>query len=241
METLQAVVNAFLVGIKDSLNPFSLTTFIALFLVLSRLGVSGQRILGFSLPYIFIVFLFSFLATFGLFDTFLFHPTMTRIFYMIYSLIGFLLVGVGGKLFFEWLWYAKSHDERFLLKSTPLFLPTPAPEKALTAGPKFLRFLFSVSLGGVMAVLSSTWGQNLQVYLSFYSLVNAGETQLSLAAIFVYCVGYVFILVVLAAIAYLTMASEPMKRWVRRYFSLLKIMSSAFVLSMGIGLIYLTI
>lgn len=219
--------NVIVYGLGDALNPCNLSTLV---MFTAYLGWLRHRKISTAFAgWAFVVFSFIaslIYATGGLMNI-LYSISFFAAMRVFYVLIGVVFVVVGAVHFLDWVKIYKGGEVKFGLPLTDDGQGVPFS--------KFLTSLSVIVLAIVLNAFATVWPSNkfITVYANYLHV--PGEFKKTLIMLVIYCV----MLTLPMLISLLWMSWTLPDGWVSRNLSKAKIMLSAFVMGLGISLVYI--
>ncbi|MDP8212023.1 MAG: hypothetical protein P9X22_01870 [Candidatus Zapsychrus exili] len=232
----------FCLGFSDGFNPCSLANILLFVMILFDFSGSLIKVIISGVCFIVASLVANYLLVIGAFDFFLSSASSLKAISIFYTTIGAIFLILGILNFYDWIRYKNNRDSRKFLLKLPIFLRSQDDlrKKPTSKLRFFIGILFSAIIsalfGFIVTIVQSVLAQD---YTLFVNLLNQKDSSTSHSlAIFIYGVSFVlpFIFVWLAIIAVFTI--KKAKVIFTEQGSLAKIISSAILLSIGIGLIY---
>ena len=239
----------FTAGLTDSLNPCAMTA-IALFLVfLAVVGKTPQRILvlgtyfilGYSVTILGVIM--------GFLDLVIGALTIQLILRYLFLLLAFMAIGLGTVSMVDWWRYKKFQDtNRFIIKYPSILFSSEQEKADSRMGDKILfssykniweHPVFWAWVAGIStALLGSLWPPSYLLVNQYLGLFTPGEQLTSFLTFFVYTILMVLPMIgVFAGILYLIYNEKNLVK-IKRAAAIVKIISGALFLGLGVGLIY---
>ncbi|OGX39454.1 MAG: hypothetical protein A3G91_03965 [Omnitrophica WOR_2 bacterium RIFCSPLOWO2_12_FULL_50_9] len=240
------VLLAIALGINDSLNPYGLSIVLLFLIFLSFYGCAPGHVIISGLFLTLSLSLMIFLSIVRGYDIWLESAVMNTAVRILSLGMAAVLGGFGFISFSEW-WRGKK-DSRAGgagVNRLPVFLGAYPAHNAVPCSRRgVLRefvslIIVSVLLGTLGTVLGSLWPKSQHLYLSYYSLMTAGRPQAVILFLGFYSLASAFCVVVVWLVVLSISYSERIKGILIKAVSFVRITSSAVLLSMGLGLLYL--
>jgi len=238
----------FLLGFKESLNPYALCVPLFLLVFLSRAGDSYKKVFFIGLTYSLLSAISCGLMYSGFFDFFLSKKSIVISMTWIYLVIGLFFVVYALLNFRDWLkLHSAKKNYNFFLKM-PAFLGI-SDERLLNCDKKktrknklpqriiFYSMVFFV--GSLLSVSQNIWPMDIYIYRLFAFYLSKGYYAYVFLFYGVYavaCVSPLFFLWFCVLRMIKVFEKKPVSK---KFISYYKIIVSAIYLSIGIGLFYL--
>ncbi len=240
------VLLAIALGINDSLNPYGLSIVLLFLVFLSFYGRAPGHVIISGLFLALSLSLVTFISIVRGYDIWLESAAVNTVVRILSWGMAAVFVWLGFMSFSDW-WRGKKDGRAGSaeINHLPVFLGAcPAHHAVSCSGRGVLRdfvglMIISVLLGTLGTVLGSLWPKSQHLYLSYYSLVTAGRPQATVLFLGFYSLASAFCVVVMWLVVLSISYSERMKGILIKAVSFVRITSSAVLLSMGLGLLYL--
>ncbi|MBF0522658.1 MAG: hypothetical protein HQL24_06340 [Candidatus Omnitrophica bacterium] len=230
----------FCLGFKDCTNCSGLANVVIFIMFLSLIGKTRKRLIWCGLLFILSAGLINFFLTLGLFDFVLNRQNILRDARTINLILSVFFIVLGVLNFVDWTRYKKTKNpESFILKS-PFFLgENVESSKKSGAGTISLSIglgVLSIALGFLSALLASFLGSDYVLFLELVSHANTLFT--SLCSIGTYCLMLALPVIGVWLMMIWAFSSSKVRLCFRESISLIKIICSAMLLAVGVGLGY---
>jgi len=228
------IIMPFFIGIFDSLNPYALTLFLIFSLWISFLGHNRKSVIYFSNLFILTVAGTLFVYIVGFFDKYLLAlraPLYLDI--LRYTLI-LVVLSLGIVNLCDWLRFNKSKDFKNVLIPVPIFISQ--KDKQISKSDLLLLSFLTIVIAFILSINLTFWPQSQSLYMIMASLIMSQRLDESFKYVSLYCLGYVFLLIIISLIWYCLCSSKMIEKF-RAKVGLVKIISAALFLANGLGIL----
>lgn len=240
------VLSAIALGINDSLNPYGFSIVLIFLIFLSFYGCTPGQVTVSGLSLTLSLSLATFLSIVRGYDIWLESAVVNTAVRLLSLGVAAVLGGFGLMSFSEW-WRGKkdSRASSAGVNRLPVFLGAYPAHNAVPCSKRGVLkesvslIIISVLLGTLGTILGSLWPKSQDFYLSYYFLMTAGRLQATILFLGFYSLASAFCVVVVWLVVLSISYSEKMKGIFIKAVSFVRMASSAVLLSMGLGLLYL--
>jgi len=231
-------------GLTDSVNPCGLTIVVVFVMGLLAFGHLRPvlRKAGF---FVAALFLTKFFMTAGLFEGFRSSSAFFFMGRMIYLLMGAVAIVLAGFHMRDWWVYKKTHSVEAFKIAWPAAIQSASqgvesPENIKAQSPwEKKRWSFLMFFGGIfMGFLGSVCPQPGYITTLLYAHIGRGRFLQAGFGLLVYSLGFVFPLLGAWALMMWMIRSQMCKSFLREHMAFCKIICSAALFAVGLGLIY---
>jgi hypothetical protein len=226
------VFSSFVLGLYNSFYVFNLSALIAVLILNDLLKRRFFRSDIFVVSLILSYWFFSFLAVIGFFDLWL-GINVTKVLKGINFVLACVYLVMGLLNLKDWKLY-KTHQDSNSFKVWPFFREE--PKQDLKSSKRFLGLMSGLILGFGLAFLGTLWPQDYYLFILSNELFAGNMLGLTLIALMAYCLGITSIVLLGLLFWQKFKSTENIKT-----ISFIKIISSAFLISVSLSLIYVIV
>ncbi len=229
-------------GIKDSINPYVLSTtliFILLLYAIKKDKLPSHIFSAFFIGgYVFSVFG----LILGTFDPLLNNLLFTQIVRIANFILGLMFLLVGLINLRDW-WRLKQHDafNQLVVKAILFFSDEAVKGKKISWIQTQCVRLGAILWGMFSALLGSAWGPDKDLYVMFAYLLKGNNWAEGYWGISIYSIVQAWILFFVWFLTAYIQLSVNSQAWIEKNISMIKIIGAAIFISIGFGISYLSI
>ena len=235
-------------GILEGFNPLALAAVLVFIIFLSSVGQTQKQAVIAGFGVIASALLINFLAVMGLWDSFYTKPGFVKIDTIANFVLALYLTIVGFLNFIDWARYKKQNDDGKFIIKLPIFLMVTNRTQAIiekklpfhqALAKNMFLIICSILVGAALTLLSSSWPKDFHALINYYGYYTSGQTLKAYVSLGVNSLGYVLPLIFVWGLFLFIGRSKALNSWMVHALSFIKIVSSAFCLSSGLGLLYI--
>lgn len=238
----------FFAGLQDSTNPCALTTLVIFAIFIFYFGDTRRKIFWLGLGFILATFNTWLAIIMGRFDQILVLPAVSQILKVIYLTIAMVFIALAYLNLKDWWSFLKTKDIHSMKIKLPLTVErlynysktkivNPLPSAKKTS--KMKMFFSAYIAGFLLTFLGSMWPPHQNVLLILYSFGLQGNLSEALFITALYGLAFVLPLIIAFILLWRFGGVPGIVSNGDRLISRIKIISSAVLLSMGLGIIYI--
>ncbi|MBU0467488.1 MAG: hypothetical protein KKD07_02700 [Candidatus Omnitrophica bacterium] len=230
-------------------NSFSLCMILALLffvMYLSYVGTTKEKVFLVGLVYFISFARMNYLVAMGSFDILYSFVDVERIIRIAYLVVAFGLIAVGLSMFFKWAIFKRQVSADKIALRLPAFLR----EQTVLEGRKktffvdillgLLLFVFvPFAIGHTVGLLSLGSAQSVELGYSFLAVVRVESLKFSYFKLFLYFISYMLPLIVVWFFIMFSMQNKSVVNNLKTHFSLMFMIFSAALLSVGVSCVLL--
>ncbi len=227
---------AFVIGLKESISPLVLATFLTFYLLMSWGGSSFKRTLSVGSLFLGMNLLTKFILMLSLWDPILIRPFSIYMLIIGYSLFALVFLYFGFAYFGEWLKYRPETLNQGTVK-LPAFMNN-KEDRPSSKSRTFYLMAISLGLAFLTSILSDAAAGDSLVYSNFAYLCSLKRPVLACLSWLIYNLTRIWPVLVIWFLILGVVRKKKVKELLTKTIVKFKIVTSAACFGMAIGLIY---